>query len=140
MELEGAKKCFAYLSSVGLRICVFTSDRHLGIAKWIRENQTGTKHFYDIWHVAKSITKKLFKASKCTGYGIIGDWTKAIRTHLYWCALSTKQGFEQMILAKWQSFMRHVSNKYENPLYPKCAHGIIHPRKWIKIGTEIYLL
>ena len=52
MELEGAKRAFSFLYSVGLRISVFISDRHRGIAKWIRENQAGCAHFYDIWHIA----------------------------------------------------------------------------------------
>ena len=35
-----------------------------------------------------------------------------VRRHLYWCATSTKQGFEQLILAKWKSFMMHVANRH----------------------------
>ncbi|KAI8493070.1 hypothetical protein Bbelb_290740 [Branchiostoma belcheri] len=29
------------------------SDRHIQIAKWIRENLPETSHLYDIWHIAK---------------------------------------------------------------------------------------
>lgn len=54
MELEGAKRCFGFLHQLGLNISVFVSDRHRGIAKWIRETCTNTSHFYDIWHVARS--------------------------------------------------------------------------------------
>ena len=39
---------------------------------------------------------------------------KAIRSHLYWSATSTKQGFEELILAKWKSFVNHVKNVHEN--------------------------
>ena len=38
--------------------------------------------------------------------------------------------------------MHHVCNKHENhpdPLYPKCHHGDLEPRKWIKVGKEIFL-
>ena len=35
---------------------------------------------------------------------------KGVRNHLYWCATSTKQGFESLILAKWKSFICHVAN------------------------------
>jgi solute carrier family 8 (sodium/calcium exchanger) len=62
---------------------------------------------------------------------------KGIRNHLYWCATSTKQGFEGMIVAKWRSFLRHVANKHKDhpdPLIKKCAHGEIERRDWIKIG------
>ena len=40
-------------------------------------------------------------------------------------------------LAKWKSFLRHVANKHANhpdPLYHKCNHEELPPRKWIKIG------
>ena len=33
--------------------------------------------------------------------------------------------------------MRHITNKHEDhpdPLFPKCVHGEIDKRKWIKVG------
>lgn len=113
------------------------SDRHRGIAKWTRENCRDTLHYYDIWHVAKSVTKKLLAASKETGCGAIKDWIKAIKRHMYWCATSTKTGFGDLIVSKWKSFTRHVANLHTNhpdPLYKKCHHGNLEPRKWIKRG------
>ena len=60
MELEGTKGCFDNLQKVaGLAIKVFVSDRHRGIAKWIRENQPSVDHYFDQWHVAKGLVKKL---------------------------------------------------------------------------------
>ena len=56
---------------------------------------------------------------------------------MYWCALSTPQGFGEKILAKWMSLQRHIDDKHHNhpnPLFPCCAHGDIDKRKWIKIG------
>jgi solute carrier family 8 (sodium/calcium exchanger) len=137
MELDGAKQSFSNLNKDGIPIKVFISDRHRGIAKWIRECQPLTKHFYDIWHVARSIHKKLLKASKEKGCEILKLWMKGIRNHLYWCATSTKEGFEDMIIAKWRSFLRHVANKHKdhpNTLIKKCAHDEIRCRDWIKIG------
>ena len=127
MELEGAKRAFDYLARVGINMRVFISDRHRGIAKWIRENKPNTSHFYDIWHVARSIQKVLLKLSKEKGCERIAKWMKAVRTHLYWCATSTKQGFEELILAKWKSFMNHVTNTHENhpdPLFKKNVYMV----------------
>ena len=56
-ELEGVKRCFGFLQRLGVKIGVFISDRHRGIAKWIRENCPGTTHFSDIWHVAGQLPK-----------------------------------------------------------------------------------
>lgn len=78
-ELEGAKRCFQYLQQLGLKVSVFVSDRHRGIAKWIREVCKETTHYYDIWHVARSVTKKLLAASKEKGCEIIKE-----EATLYW--------------------------------------------------------
>ena len=139
MELKGAKACFDFLiTRCGLVIPVFISDRHRGIAKWIRESHPTIQHFFDQWHIAKSVVKKMLAASKEKGCEIIAKWTKAARNHIYWCSTSTLKGFGVMIQAKWKSFMRHVANKHDchqDSLFPKCAHGELDTeRKWIKIG------
>ena len=99
MELDGAKKCFTFIQDKGFTISTFVSDRHLSLGKWIRETQS-CKHLIDIRHVSKSLCKKLTRASKEKDCGIIGEWITGIRNHLYWCALSTPQGFGEMTLAK----------------------------------------
>ncbi|CAH3156554.1 unnamed protein product [Pocillopora meandrina] len=140
-ELEGAKRCLSFLQYLGLLIGIFVSDRHRGIAKWIRENCVNTKHYFDIWHVARSLGKKLLALSREKGCEILKEWMKGIRKHLYWCATSTKAGFESHILATWNSLLHHVSNKHNNhpdPLYKQCCHGQLEPRRWIRVGTEAF--
>lgn len=82
MELEGAKQAFTYLQSVGLSIAVFISDRHRGIAKWLRETQTRCSHYFKIWHVAHSITKQMIKLGKEKGCKKITDSVKGAQNHL----------------------------------------------------------
>jgi solute carrier family 8 (sodium/calcium exchanger) len=138
--LEGCKRCFKHLENAGVTIKTFISDRHKGIAKWIREQHKNTTHFYDIWHVAKSVTKNILKISKEAGCEVIQHWMKAIRRHLFWCATSTKAGFGKLIVAKWVSFLRHVSDihtDHPDPLYKNCSHGDIEKRLWIARGTVI---
>ena len=77
-------------------------------------------------------------ASKDNTYAVVADWTKSIKMHLYWCAISTKPGFGDLIVAKWKLFLRHVCNKHTDhpdPMYKECAHGELEPRKWIKNCT-----
>ena len=141
MELEGAKRSFSALKEFGLKIATFISDRHRGIAKWVRESQPDTKHFFDIWHVARTIAKKMLAASKERGCKAIKGWIRGVRNHLYWCVTSTKAGFESMIAAKWTSFMRQIANRHNghpNPLYKKCSHDELEARNWIKIGKETF--
>jgi solute carrier family 8 (sodium/calcium exchanger) len=139
MELEGAKRAFQQIKvKDGLPITTFVSDRHRGIGKWMRTTQTDTTHYYDIWHQAKSVVKKVLKAGKEKGCEVLAEWAKSIRNHIYWCATSTKPGFACLIEAKWLSFMRHVNNQHEehpNPLYTRCNHGeLTENKKWIKVG------
>ena len=124
MELEGCKRSFQFLKVLGLSISAFISDRHRSIAKWIRESCPSTKYYFDIWHVARTITKKLLKASKEKGCEVISSWIRGIRKHLYWCATSSKPGFGSLISAKWHSFLRHVANKHKTILIP-CTQSAI---------------
>ena len=63
MELEEAKWCFYFLQRKELSIDTFVSDRNKGVVKRIKQTQPKTSHFFEIWHVARFIPKKLFKAS-----------------------------------------------------------------------------
>ena len=144
MELEGAKRCFEYLKSAGLKIPVFVTDRHKGISKWLREKHKDTLHFHDLWHVCKNLYKELFKASKIKGCEILKDWMKSIKKHLYWCALSSTQGFGGLSVGKWKSILRHVAGNHDNhpdELFTKCAHGeLTEDRKWIFTGKHEYFI
>ncbi len=94
MELEGAKRAFSYLASIGVNIRVFITDRHRGIAKWIREQKPSTSHFYDIWHVARSIQKVLLKLSKEKGCERIAKWLKAGAPTFIGVLLQQKKGLK----------------------------------------------
>lgn len=141
MELAGAMACFDFLLTVaGLSIPIFVSDRHRGIGKWLRESHPSVQHFFDQWHIAKGIVKKMIAASKEKGCENISKWTKGVRNHIYWCSTSTIKGFNTLTVAKWKSFIRHVSNKHADhpdPLFPKCAHEVLEDRrKYIKVGKN----
>lgn len=138
MELDAAKKCFSYLKNSDLKIDIFISDRHKSIAKWIRQSEMNTHHYHDIWHVNKSIQKKLAKCSKEKGCEILKEWLKGIRNHLYWSVQSTRLEYSELIIAKWKSTVRHIANKHDghdDNLFPKCVHDEdLEEREWIKMG------
>ena len=100
MELIGLQRCFDSLKGEDVLISTFISDRHRGVAKWIRETFSSVKHFFDIWHVARTITKKLQQAAKEKDCEHINRCISSIRNHLSWCAITTREGFGSMILAK----------------------------------------
>ena len=140
MELEGAKRSFNFLKGSGLKIDIFISARHKGIAKWIRTKQKETKHFNEHWHVNNSINKQLRGVNKEKGCEIINDWLKSVRKHLYWSVQTAIPGFEALIVAEWKSTVRHMTGKHEDhpdPLFTSCAHGELGERKWIPIGMVL---
>ena len=78
MELEGAKRCFTYLQTSNVSIGTFITDRHLSITAWMRVSQPNTRHLFDLWHLVKSITKKITKKGKQKGNEILFEWIKGI--------------------------------------------------------------
>lgn len=53
MELEELRRIVARLQKEGLSLAEIITDRHLQIQKWVREQLPGTKHSFDVWHIAK---------------------------------------------------------------------------------------
>lgn len=52
MELEGLKRCLAYLAENHVNMTDLVTDRHSQVKKYMREN-TEIRHWFDVWHVAK---------------------------------------------------------------------------------------
>ena len=83
------------------------------------------------------IRKSLTAISKLKGCEVLGEWIKPCERHLYWSATSTFNGNGRVIWAKFKSFLSHVVNKhsgFDDPLFNKCVHRDIQPRKWLKTG------
>ena len=126
-----------------LHIGKFISDRHLSIAKWIRENMPHIQHLYDIWHVARGISRKLEAAAKLKRCEVIRSWIQSISNNLHWCAVSAPAGDGDLIVAKWKSIINHIQNIHDghpDERYPKCEHesliGREAQKRWIKCGSK----
>jgi hypothetical protein len=55
MEKEGLERVIKKLMEHGLNVTTLITDRHLQIAKWVRETLPDVQHFYDVWNLAKGI-------------------------------------------------------------------------------------
>jgi hypothetical protein len=105
----------------------------------VRTSEKETQHFNDLWHVCKGLCKNIVKAGKEKGCETLVCWIKGISNHLYWSAMSTKMGYGEIIVAKWKSIVRHLTNKHENhpdELFQKCAHGELQDRLWLQVGMR----
>ncbi|XP_075308963.1 uncharacterized protein LOC142370332 [Odontesthes bonariensis] len=142
MEIEGLKRMVTYLEDEWHHhIGTLVTDRHLQIAKWVRENYQHILHLYDIWHVAKSLAKKLKAICKLKGCEDLIPWQQSIINHLYWSVVSTTNGDGDLILDKWKSVERHIQNLHtrHGGKFPRCAHPRLRckdrKKKWIKKGA-----
>jgi len=141
MELAGLKRCIEFLQSKKLLPGVLVTDRHMSIQKWVREELPGTVHYYDVWHVAKGLGKKLETIAKLKECELVGRWLRSISNHLYWCAASSANQSGEVIAAKWLSVLRHVQNIHDghSELFPSCSHGELEQqRKWFLPNTKAF--
>ena len=53
MELEGLKRGMQKLRDMDLEISSIVTDRHVGIANYIKEKEKDIAHYFDCWHVVK---------------------------------------------------------------------------------------
>ncbi len=53
MELEGLKRGLEFLVQSRVPLRSITTDRHLMIAKFLRENYEWLLHYYDEWHFVR---------------------------------------------------------------------------------------
>ncbi|XP_053389672.1 uncharacterized protein LOC128552654 [Mercenaria mercenaria] len=139
MELEGLKRCLRYMSDVGIRVSHLVTDRHVQVKKYMREEQPTITHWFDVWHVAKGIFKKLQAVGKKKGCEKVQQWARSISNHLYWCAASS-DGDEQLLTDKWLSILNHIQNIHtgHGERFPECLHDILEDRLWMKKGYRPY--
>nr|XP_055069990.1 uncharacterized protein LOC129450961 [Misgurnus anguillicaudatus] len=139
MEMEGLKRSLSLLEERGVTLDSVVTDRHPQIQKFLKE--TRIKHYYDVWHIEKGLSKKLVLISKNKDCDILKKWLRSIKNHVYWTAASSTSGPERV--AKWMSILNHIQNVHihEDPVFPKCLHAPRTSRdksKWLKAGTEAF--
>ena len=64
MEKVGFKRAMQELVEAGINVGTVATDRHVGIRKLMREEYPDVEHQFDVWHVCKSVKKKLLVKSK----------------------------------------------------------------------------
>ena len=62
------------------------TDRHPQITALMKKEYPAINHQFDIWHLAKSLSKKLRHASSKKEWQDLGLWKKSIINHLWWCS------------------------------------------------------
>ena len=65
------------------------TDRHIKLGAMMSQQFQIIFHAFDVWHMAKSLLKKLVKCSKA--FPKVGLWTKTIINHFCWCCKECKE-------------------------------------------------
>ena len=142
MEREGFDRCMANISNKGAKIQVVATDCHIGIAADMRRHHPDKTHQFDVWHLAKSITKKITSKSKEKECEELLNWSKSISNHLHWCA-ETCDGNKELLREKWISVLYHVADIHSwdsANLYHECQHPPIPPdvnraKRWLQTDS-----
>ncbi|KAL1004808.1 hypothetical protein UPYG_G00050880 [Umbra pygmaea] len=137
MEKEGLLRALDLLHQSGVKLDCIITDRHPQIQKLLSERKI--THYYDAWHVAKGLSKKLEQLGKDKDCALVKRWHKSIVNHLYWCATSSVSGTEKV--AKWKSVLNHIQDvhSHSDPAFPKCVHQPKASKdrsKWFQPGSS----
>lgn len=136
MELEGLKRALHHLQEEGMTISDLVTDRHSQVKKFMRTECPSINHWFDVWHVAKGVYKKLEALGKTKKYALVGQWARSIGNHVYWCAASS-DGDGELVRQKWTSITNHIANIHEShgDKFQSCQHGNLD-RIWFKPGSK----
>lgn len=146
MEKVGMIKVLERVGNAGISINSLTTDRHIQIRKYLKEERNDINHQFDIWHVSNSIKKKLVKLSGKKSARDLQPWIKSVINHIWWCCASC-EGNPTILKEKWFSLLHHVSNRHHwegNTYYKKCAHAKrseddIRIKKWLREGATAFI-
>lgn len=123
-------------SSMSMILC---TDRNLSVAKVIREEPkyANVVHEYDIWHLGKSIRKKVIQASRQRNCGLLTLWSKSIVNHFWYCAQSCN-GDPDVLVRKWKSLIRHISNDHEQCEHDNLSQQEASDKAWVTEGSSAF--
>ncbi|XP_042149475.1 uncharacterized protein LOC120848823 [Ixodes scapularis] len=150
MEKEGLVRSLAFTRDNQLTVQSLATDRHRSIGKHMREKEPAILHYFDVWHVSKSLLYEqiVFRIGRqeepqccrqekdCRS---IADSAQPAVNHLYWCAAAS-QGNAELLVDAWCSMTRHVVNIHtDHPgIYTTCFHNPIEEGEWLVPDTPAH--
>lgn len=108
MEKEGFVRCMNTLEE-SVNKNRITTGRHVSITSTMAKDFSHIKHQYDVWHLSRSVVKKL-KKTKLKNEEL-AQWIRSVAYHLWWCA-ATCVGNVTLLREKWKSVVHHTANMH----------------------------
>ena len=145
MEKKGFQMVTDRLKNNDLKIKTICTDRHPGIASIMAKEYKDIEHQFDVWHLSKSVLKRLTAKAKKKECEALLPWIPSIKNHLWWSA-STCNRDVALLLEKWRSVGHHVTNRHQwngSQQYHECSHGPLSPeqqrkKKWMVEGSPAH--
>ena len=122
MEKEGLARCLKKTEDNGLKVNQLATDRHPQIVCYLKK--LDIDHQFDVWHVSKSVVKKLSQKGKGKRCEDLRPWIRSVANHLWWSA-ATCEGNVSLLRDKWTSVIHHVANVHEwghSESFASCEH------------------
>ncbi|XP_063050308.1 uncharacterized protein LOC134445152 [Engraulis encrasicolus] len=145
MELTGFQRGLDHLQTQGVNVGVVTTDRSPSIRKTMRETYCDIRHEFDVWHVNKSVKKKLVNAANKKENQDLQTWLKSISNHLYW-SCSSSHGDGEECVRRWKSLLHHIVGIHrweEDGEQHTCHHAPLtddeqRRKRWMKVDSPAY--
>ncbi len=128
MEKVGCERLLdRLLEELSVEIALMATDRHNGIRGLLKRYtaEYGILHQFDVWHLVKSIIKRLVKLAKKAAFAGLAAWLPSNNNHLWWCADNCECNPEKL-LEMWQSLLHHITNRHHwsyGQYFLECAHN-----------------
>ena len=106
------RQCLDSLLACDVQILSIATDRHRGVGALMKQEYLFIEHQFDVWHLAKSVVKKLTQKGKQKHSEQLLPWIQSISNHLWWSE-QTCNGDAQQLTDKWVSIVHHISNAHE---------------------------
>ena len=88
MEVSGLERALQEVKSSSIDTNRLATDRHPSVVKLMREKYSNIERVFDVWHVSKSLQKKLHRVSTTKVNSSLQLWSKSIVNHVWWAAES----------------------------------------------------
>jgi hypothetical protein len=148
MEPLATKILLTRLHKQKIEIGVITTDRSNLLKKLLKEINNGRakrglphmKHSYDVWHMVKSVSRDIYKASKLKNCQVLALWNRSV-SNMLWYALAESKGNVELLREMILSIPKHVAGIHsfpENKYFTRCLHGELHARRnkaWLRKGS-----
>ncbi|XP_073506930.1 uncharacterized protein [Phyllobates terribilis] len=145
LEKRACKKVLRNLLDQKLHVKMVCTARRVGIRKMIKREFSTIIHQVDSWHLAKSVGKKITRASRKKNCSALSSWVSPIKSHLWWCARTCDERPDALV-QKWNSLLHHVVNTHSWQAgngYEHCRHNpipqdVCRLRKWLWKGGNAH--